>query len=66
MGFDAGRGLGGVDENSPPLSSESTPLSPTSGVERRFMTLHVCQISMDDVTELGEVSYPRRSVGAFD
>ena len=29
MGFDVGIGLGGVDEKSPPLSSESTPLSPT-------------------------------------
>ena len=56
MGFDAGSGLGGVDEESPPLSSESTPLSPTSGVERRFMTLQVCQISIDDVKELGEQS----------
>ena len=37
-----------------PAELWSTPVSPTSGVERRFMTLQVCQISMDDVTELGE------------
>ena len=37
-----------------PAELSSTPLSPTSGVERRFMTLQVCQFSMDDVTELGE------------
>ena len=57
MGFDAGSGLGGVDEKSPPLTSESTLLSPTSGVERWFMTLQVCQISMDDVKELGEAFF---------
>ena len=39
-----------------PAELWSTPLSPTSGVERRFMTLQVCQFSMDDVTELGENS----------
>ena len=61
MGFDAGRGLRGVDEKSPTLSSESTPLSPTSGVEWRFMTLQACQISMDDVTELGEKKNQPRS-----
>ena len=37
-----------------PAELWSTTLSPTSGVERRFMTLQVCQFSMDDVTELGE------------
>ena len=40
-----------------PAELWSTPLSPTSGVERRFMTLQVCQFSMDDVTELGELPF---------